>query len=251
LRIMPVLRALNPAFSRTAAENSRRLREAEYLYDLALKQLRGDILSQDGPRHYLDVERLLHHFPAAATILYELLRPFNFHARQVKQMLDSLSRQPGALFYSHTHQLLIDRETIIIEPRISTWESAVFGIDPQAESVFLPDGQLSVAWKEGRPKELTHSPLRVALDADALRLPLRLRHWRPGDYFYPYGMGGKRQKLQDFFTNNKIPRLDKNRIWLLETDDHRICWVVGRRIDERFKITPQTERHVVLTFSPY
>ena len=64
-------------------------------------------------------------------------------------------------------------------------------------------------------------------------------------------MGGKRQKLQDFFTNNKVPRWTKDRIWLLETGDGKLCWIVGYRIDERFKVTPETREYLELTFNPF
>ena len=54
-------------------------------------------------------------------------------------------------------------------------------------------------------------------------------------------MGGQRQKLQDFFVNQKLTRFDKERVWVLENGDGAIIWVLGHRMDERFRVTGQTE----------
>jgi tRNA(Ile)-lysidine synthase len=66
--------------------------------------------------------------------------------------------------------------------------------------------------------------------------PLLLRGWQAGDVFQPFGMGGQSQKLQDYFTNLKLSRLEKERQWLLLNGDGAVIWVVGHRLDERFKI---------------
>jgi tRNA(Ile)-lysidine synthase len=85
------------------------------------------------------------------------------------------------------------------------------------------------------------------LDASLLEFPLVVRHWQPGDWFCPLGMGGKRQKLQDFFSNNKLTRFEKEKTWLLECGGN-IVWVVGWRLDERFKVTSATKSVIQAVF---
>ena len=80
------------------------------------------------------------------------------------------------------------------------------------------------------------------VDAEKLKFPLHLRHWLPGDTFQPLGMGGKSQKLQDFFTNQKLSRFDKEEIWLLVNGDGVVVWVMGWRLDERYKIQSKTNK---------
>ncbi|MGC9023364.1 MAG: tRNA lysidine(34) synthetase TilS [Chloroflexia bacterium] len=105
----------------------------------------------------------------------------------------------------------------------------------------LPGGHALVA-EEGRPEEAlrTAGPWEVWLDAEACGRRLWLRHRRPGDRFYPLGLGGEK-KLQDFFVDEKVPRALRGRVPLL-VSPRGIVWVVGYRLDERFRLRPQTRR---------
>jgi tRNA(Ile)-lysidine synthase len=92
-------------------------------------------------------------------------------------------------------------------------------------------------------RALSTLPQRVWLDADRLQWPLIVRSWRPGDRFQPMGLEGSK-KLQDFFTDAKIPREQRCRIPLL-CDQEKICWVMGLRLDDRVKITAETRRVLI------
>ncbi len=247
-QVIPPLREINPRFIATAAANIRRMREATYLMDLGLAQLREELVREEGDRLYFDLEGLLHHYPAAGTILYEWLEPFGFHADQVMQMLDSAGRQPGGTFLSSTHQVTIDRETLILDPLATEDGDLRYFLNQEAECAYLPDGVLHLEWKEEKPDFFPVNPYVALLDIPPTAFPLEIRHWREGDAFCPLGMGGKHQKLQDFFTNQKVPRPDKDRIWLLQTRSGEICWVIGYRVDERFRITENTAGYVHLHF---
>jgi len=76
------------------------------------------------------------------------------------------------------------------------------------------------------------------LDYGAAVMPLVVRNWLPGDRFFPLGLGGSK-KLQDFFVDNKIPRRKRAGVPVLLFRD-KIAWVCGCRIDERFKVRPET-----------
>jgi tRNA(Ile)-lysidine synthase len=77
------------------------------------------------------------------------------------------------------------------------------------------------------------------LDFSLLKFPLKLRNPEDGDFFIPFGMSGKK-KISDFLTDLKIPRTEKKNIWLLTSDD-RIAWVVGLRIDNRYRVKKTTK----------
>lgn len=98
----------------------------------------------------------------------------------------------------------------------------------------IEDAPLPEDWGEVTPNE-------IYLDRDALRLPLKVRFWQPGDVFRPFGMAGS-QKLHDFFINQKISRRLRGKIPLLLTSDDRIVWVVGYRMADDVKVTKLTRR---------
>jgi tRNA(Ile)-lysidine synthase len=76
------------------------------------------------------------------------------------------------------------------------------------------------------------------LDYHKLEHPLSLRKWKPGDIFHPLGMKGKK-KLSDFFIDLKLSEEQKNEAWLL-CCGAQIVWVVGYRIDHRYRVTEKT-----------
>ena len=57
----------------------------------------------------------------------------------------------------------------------------------------------------------------------------------------------QKKKLSDFFIDQKIDRFTKEEIWILESDN-KIAWIVGFRIDNRFKITNKTKSVLNLKF---
>jgi tRNA(Ile)-lysidine synthetase-like protein len=86
-------------------------------------------------------------------------------------------------------------------------------------------------------------PWREMFDADKVGSPVTLRHWRPGDRFHPIGLSST-VKLQDFFTNQKVPRAKRRELLLAVTAAGEIFWVENMRISERFKLTKGTTRRL-------
>ncbi len=99
----------------------------------------------------------------------------------------------------------------------------------------MPEGSLHWELLAAAPTSFPTDPQLAFLAAASLQFPLQLRRWRAGDQFQPLGMKGKHQKLQDYFSNNKLSRLEKQKVWLLESAG-QICWIVGHRLDEGFKV---------------
>jgi tRNA(Ile)-lysidine synthase len=132
-------------------------------------------------------------------------------------------------------------------PRIAFMETIP---GPGGFSFAHPLLDLSVTHVE-RPVEKDiprQSPDLAWLDASKIVWPLVIRSWHPGDRFRPLGLSGSK-KLQDFFTDVKVPREERSRIPLL-CDREKICWVMGYRLDDRVKVTSLTrsvllvERHI-------
>jgi tRNA(Ile)-lysidine synthase len=80
-------------------------------------------------------------------------------------------------------------------------------------------------------------------DADCVGQQVELRHWLPGDRFQPIGMNSA-IKIQDFFTNQKVPRHKRHELLLAATAGGEVFWIEGMRIADRFKLTPHSIRRL-------
>ena len=78
----------------------------------------------------------------------------------------------------------------------------------------------------------------ISLDLDKFQFSLTIRKWEQGDYFYPIGLNGKK-KLSKYFKDEKFSLNDKENTWLL-CSNNNIVWVIGKRLDDRFKITKKS-----------
>ncbi len=235
-QVLPPMAALNPAFLAGAAKTIARLRAA----DANLNFLLGQLWSKpdaNGERR-LD-KALLEQLPAPADALFDLLQPLGFTAEQARQVVDSWD-QPGTEWLgADANRLVMDRDHLLLATRNNTEVSHEVQVGPDDLLVRLPDGSalflMPASETTGRPDDNWES---VLVPAPELQFPLLLRHWKPGDVFQPYGLNGKSQKIQDFFTNHKLSRLEKEKVWILEDQTKRIIWVLGMRLDERFKPSP-------------
>lgn len=171
----------------------------------------------------LSISKLLQ-TAAPETVLYELLKPYNFTCTD--SIFLSLEKESGKTFFSTTHMAVKDRDYLYL---VDLKEQQAD--EPQINILTYPARQ-----DINFPKATDHSAL---FDADKLTFPLRLKHWEDGDWFVPIGMKGKK-KLSDFFNDMHIPLQEKHRINLL-CSGNDIVWIVGYRIDNRYKITNETK----------
>ncbi len=97
-----------------------------------------------------------------------------------------------------------------------------------------------------RPAQLSNSnKLRAVLDADAAGRKLVVRTWRPGDRIRPLGLPGSK-KLQDLFTDAKVPKAERHRVPLIAKPTGEVLWVVGHCICDTVRVTPQTKSFMLL-----
>jgi len=92
------------------------------------------------------------------------------------------------------------------------------------------------------------SKLTACLDHSKLKFPLIIRKWAKGDKFHPLGMN-KPKKVSDFMVDTKISIPEKDNTYVL-LSDNQIAWIIGRRIDERYKLT-QTTKKIYICITDY
>ncbi|MCB0546468.1 MAG: tRNA lysidine(34) synthetase TilS [Phaeodactylibacter sp.] len=247
---IPALQEINPAFEQTMAENITRFRQIEQLLDWAMRHIAQDVILSYGTPFRLSVRELESFGSVLPTVLFELLYPYGFNTSQVQQLANSLD-SIGAIFIAPGYRLLVEREELVVEqiPEEASEERAAYEVKINSKEVTIPGGKLFLSNHTGRPSAFPGNDWAAVLDADSLQFPLYLRRWRPGDAFQPLGMEGRHQKLQDFFSNRKVSRFEKEKAWILEDASGRICWAIGYRIDERFKVKPSTRAYWALKFT--
>lgn len=243
-QLFPKLQELNPAFLSSADRTLQHLRATDDNMQVLLQEELG--LPDENGVYRLDKERLSA-LPALPDALFELLQPRGFSAEQVRQVAENW-RQTGMDWISRDGwRLLNDRDVLLLTAAGPVKDTAV-QVLPDDLMVRLPDDSRMFLTPAERGMALPEDRDTILLDAGRLKFPLLLRRWQPGDVFQPLGMGGRHQKVQDFFTNQKLSRLDKENTWILEDSDHHIIWIVGKRSSDRFKINSDTIQLLKITW---
>ena len=234
--VTPELLKINEGLFQTLEKTTYRLQAAEHYYYKYIEQIEKEVLSREGKDVFISKEGIKNiAFSAAA--LFELVGKFGFNLDQCEDMIGSLD-QTGAIFRSSSSQLNVDRDFLIVSPL----EEAPSRIEFFAEEneVAYGDMLLELSLHDASDYRISGDKNIAALDFDQLAFPLCLRRWNKGDRFVPLGMSNKK-KLSDFMIDEKIPVNLKKRIPVL-LSKNEIVWVVGHRIDNRFKINPKTKK---------
>jgi tRNA(Ile)-lysidine synthase len=245
--IVPQLQSMNPALEDTFEDNFKKWQDAEQLYQFAIDYFRRQICRWKDQQMYIDLMQL-RQSPAPRSVLYEILAPYGFNTWQIPQILATAAHAPGALFMSDTHRLLKDRSHFILQKKEESKAGLIYYLnDIQNEEIHTPFGHFRAKVHKAHELVFERNRNLAYFDLDLLQTPLRLRTWRQGDVFQPFGMRGKHRKVSDFFNDFKVSRFDKEECPILESEG-KIIWVVGFRSDERFKVTERTQQILELEF---
>jgi tRNA(Ile)-lysidine synthase len=239
-QIIPRFLELNPAFAEGFRDTHERLLGARELMLALVDNFRRSAVAVRDKVMYVDIMKL-RQSPSPAVLLWELIKDLGFKYDQCRKIAED--HQPGKFFHSSTHQLLADRTHYIIE-RKQTSEFLTHTLQKGQQWVGEPPCLLSAREVLHTGFHLEKSSSLAQLDADRLKFPLVWRRWQAGDYFVPLGMQ-QEKKLSDFLIDLKVPFNSKADITVLESGKD-IVWVVGFRISERYKVTADTKRILVV-----
>jgi tRNA(Ile)-lysidine synthase len=241
-KIIPALNELFPDVVQQLSNNIKRFSEAEILYNKAIEEERKKLLEKRGADFYIPILKLKKRIPLA-TICYELFTPFGFSAAQTLQIINLIDSESGHFINSATHRIIRDRQFLIITTLASEKTDLIL-IDKLPDTV-IADGHKFIFTEESKSTYIDASDHVAIIDSKQITLPIQLRKWRTGDYFYPLGMGMKKKKISRFLIDKKIPLHQKEQLWLVE-NNKRIVWIAGMRLDERFKVLGNTEKVLVI-----
>lgn len=238
--VIPVLKEINPSLENTFKEFFEKIQHYETLVNATLESFMETNVSQKNGEVSIDLTALQNSI-GKEILLYEILNGYGYKGDQTKQIFASLKNQTGKLFYSKTHQLVTSSDKLRLRPiKQETFTSLL--IEEKKSSITSP---INLTFTQGVTQIEINSKV-ACLDLDKIEFPITLRKWEKGDRFKPLGLEGNK-KLSDFFTDNKLSIFEKENIFVI-TSNSKIVWVVGYRIDDRFKVTNQTKNQLTIRF---
>ncbi len=238
--LVPKLKELHPTFLENFEMTIDQLKGSELLIQNYIQRLKKEIFVQEGGVIHIPIKKLRQLKPVQPH-LYEFFRGYGFTAWN--DIYGLLSAASGKEVRSKTHRLLKDRTELLLTKREDP-KKEVFYISETTKLLEFPV-QLSIDEVDNYEKANTQDILYI--DKKALKYPLMLRKWQEGDYFYPMGMDG-RKKVSKFFRDEKMDKFSKERQWLLFSNN-QLVWILGKRGDERFKVSDTTESILKLTLN--
>lgn len=238
-RILPLFSELNPSFKKNILASIENLKDAETVYSRFFETEKQKVVEIATDSQIVDIEKL-NHSAHPKLLLLEILSEYNFNSSVVEEVFQSRNTESGKQFFSKTHRLVKDREKLFIT-EIAGQENRIFYLEASDMELFEPF-DITIEKLPGKDFKIRKEQNIACLDLEKLEFPLLIRKWQQGDYFQPLGMTGFK-KVSDFLIDEKIPVHEKENTWLLCSGE-KIVWVMGMRIDNRFKITPKTGKVV-------
>ena len=240
--IIPAVKEIYTNAEDNLLQNIQRFTEVEILYNEAIGLHKKKLLETKGNEVHIPVLKLQKSGPLS-TIIWEIIKDYHFTAPQAIEVKRLLDAENGKYVASSTHRIIKNRNWLIIAP-LQTDVAAHILVEKEDKEIVYENGMLSFKKLLPANAHLSTSSTTATLDAAHIQYPLLLRKWKQGDYFYPLGMK-KKKKLSKFFIDLKLSKTAKEKVWVLEMNK-KIIWVIGYRIDDRFKITPATKNILVI-----
>ncbi|MCK9202990.1 MAG: tRNA lysidine(34) synthetase TilS [Bacteroidales bacterium] len=251
IEILPLMKSINPDFLNGITGAIHQIRNIEAIWKDEVNRTRQKIIHETGHEIRIDIPKLARLKPLQP-LAWELLSPYGFNETVIHDLLSSLQKESGKVFFSKTYRLIKNRDELILEPLGISVSDSPSGhsryAGPEQQYLidygdFITETPLSLRFSIktiDQKFEIPLTPSIASLNLSRLSFPLILRRWQTGDTFYPFGMN-KKKKLSDFFIDHKFSLPDKENCWLL-CSGKQIVWVIGYRIDHRFRITSRTEK---------
>ena len=243
--LLPILKDINPSIETTLNETILRVNEINEIYVSSILEIKSKLTIKRDDHIAFRIEDLKKH-EIGKTILYELFKGYGIGSMQLDDLITIINGRSGKQIITPTHRLIKNRKELLVTENAPDKninylinELSDFKNLPNVSEAFITD--VSTGYSEADGKA------RGCFDAGKVIYPLKIRKWQKGDTFFPLGMKQKK-KLSDYFIDNKLSLFEKENCTILESDG-KIMWIIGDRIDDRFKITNSTKNILNIVFS--
>jgi tRNA(Ile)-lysidine synthase len=234
LNIIPKLKEINPSFERTISKELGLLKQYNVIIadHFAKEKLKAVSKTDSGIKIHIDK---INESKTPELFLFEILKDYNFHPDVITDIYESLDGIPGKLFFSESYELVKDRNELVVSER-SEIKIEPNVIEKETQEILSP---IHLKIKPTTEFKKENSKAIAYIDHSKLKFPLTIRGWQNGDKFKPLGMTGFK-KLSDLFVDLKLNAFEKNKVAIIENGDKEIIWVVNHRLDDRYKISDNT-----------
>ena len=244
-KVVPFLKELNPSLLDTFSNTLQNLKGSQQIVNDRISEIKEKAITTVGDELHFSISELKK-LSNPKIYFYELLKDYGF--TEWDDVTNLLDAQSGKQVFSKTHCLLKNREALILskinEPEAITSFEILENTLKIKEPLRLKFKKIDIPFETQNhsikvfSELISDKPNTISIDYDKLQFPLTIRKWHKGDYFYPIGLNGKK-KLSKFFKDEKLSLIEKENSWLL-CSNNEIVWVIGKRLDNRFKVSKTT-----------
>jgi tRNA(Ile)-lysidine synthase len=243
-KVIPLIEEVVPQLTSNMLMNSKRFEEIEMVYQHKIEEIKKRLIVAKENSFEIPINKLKNIQPLD-TIMHEMFSRFGFAAHQIPELKKLFEAPTGKYISSDQYRVLKNRNWLLIEPIVE--QEQIVKIVEHANTLLSLDNCVLKFQQVAAVNDIKNDNQQALLNLSKLKFPLIVRKWKAGDYFYPLGMK-KKKKVSRFMTDLKLSLTEKEQQWVIESDK-KIIWVVGRRIDERFKIEENTKERLLVTIS--
>ena len=245
LNVLPLLEQLNPHVAVNIGKSAQFLKEAEKVVDAVITQQKKELIKYNPQRKTETVSITdLKQLTSPELFLHEWLAEKGFNSTHVEQLAAHLEGSPGRTFETADYTLLIDREHLVLAPH----EMPMKPLRIPEPGRYRINENHCIDIKDSRNVFISKSNNCITIDKAKVKYPLTIRLIENGDSFIPYGMTGKKL-VSDFLTDIKCSLLEKRNQMVITDSEGQIVWLIGKRIDNRFRVTEQTTQVLQMTLT--
>ncbi len=245
--VIPLLKKINSNLEHTMEATIQRMQGAAQILNEKVGLLSERIETQ-GEIASLDLNWFSDD-PKSIVLLSNLIKEYGFNYADAQDLGAAILRgESGKVFLSQNHEINLDRNSLLISKREEAATNLIFQVDDVGVHRF-DDITMSIEIEDGNNFPMGGRQDIGYFDREKVIFPLKVRNWHQGDVFRPLGMQGKK-KVSDFMIDSKIPLTLKKQVLVLESAGE-IVWVIGHRMDDRYKVTSSTSQMLRIELNHY
>jgi tRNA(Ile)-lysidine synthase len=244
--VIPVLKEINPSIEETLNDTAERMACIDEFVSGHIEKIRTQISTVKGNTIVFEVEKLLN-LQSQKAVIFELFGPFGITEATAGDLIRLLAGKTGKQVFTRSHRIVRNRNELIVTP-VETDRLEYHEINIIEDLLSVPGIESAELIDVSSGFEIPDNQNIACIDIEKVSFPVLIRHWKKGDYFFPLGMKNKK-KLSDYFVDRKYSLVRKDQALVLESDG-KIAWIIGERIDDRFRVTGSTSKVLLIHLFP-